>query len=86
MNHPLNQQIAALEAPFVEGGGYSEQLAAKRLEHRSNQADLPDRPDFPPCPDCGKPVVMRLAKTGANAGREFLESSGYPGSKGACEL
>jgi hypothetical protein len=28
VNYLLDQQIAALEAQFVEGGGYSEQLAA----------------------------------------------------------
>lgn len=38
-NYLLDQQIDALEKQFVEEGGYSEQLAAKRLQHRSDQSD-----------------------------------------------
>ncbi len=34
-NFLLDRQIAALEAAFIEGGGYSEQLATERLRHRS---------------------------------------------------
>ena len=36
-NYLLDRQIGALEKQFVTEGGYSEQLAAKRLQHRSNQ-------------------------------------------------
>ena len=82
-NYLLDQQIAALEKQFVEEGGYSEQLAAKRLQHRSDQSD---RPDFPPCPQCGKPLVLRTAKAGSNAGKQFLGCSAYPDCKGAKKL
>ena len=64
-NYLLDHQIAALEKQFVEEGGYSEQLASKRLKHRSDRSD---QTDFPPCPQCGKPMVLRMAKTGKNAG------------------
>lgn len=30
------------------------------------------------CPRCGKPLVARVAKKGANAGNEFYGCSGYP--------
>jgi len=82
-NYLLDQQIAALEKQFVEEGGYSEQLASKRLKHRS---DKTDQTDFPPCPQCGKPMVLRMAKTGQNAGKQFLGCSGYPDCKGVKNL
>jgi len=82
-NYLLDRQIAALERQFIEEGGYSEQLAARRLKHRSGE---PDRSDFPPCPQCGKPMVLRTAKTGQNAGKQFLGCSGYPECKGAKNL
>ncbi len=85
-NYLLDQQIAALENQFVEEGGYSEQLAAKRLQHRSAQADKTDQADFPPCPQCGKLMVLRTAKTGQNAGKQFLGCSGYPDCKGVKNL
>ena len=82
-NYLLDQQIAALEKQFVEEGGYSEQLAAKLLQHRSDQTD---QTDFPPCPQCGKPMVLRTAKTGQSAGKQFLGCSGYPDCKGVKDL
>ena len=85
-NYLLDQQIAALEKQFVEEGGYSEQLAAKRLKHRSDRSDQTDGSSFPPCPQCGKPMVLRTAKTGQNAGKQFLGCSGYPDCKGAKNL
>jgi four helix bundle suffix protein len=87
-NFLLDQQIAALEKAFVEGGGYSEQLAAARLAHRSRKAPSapPDPSDhIPPCPKCGKPMVLRTAKTGRNAGKQFWGCSGYPDCKGVVE-
>lgn len=88
-NYLLDQQLAALEKQFIEEGGYSEQLAAKRLKHRSDQSDRSnqaDNSDFPPCPQCGKPMVLRTAKTGQNAGKQFLGCSGYPDCKGVKDL
>jgi four helix bundle suffix protein len=87
-NFLLDQQIAVLEKAFVEGGGYSEQLAAARLAHRSrkdpsDQTDPSDR--IPVCPQCGKPMVLRTAQKGKNAGRQFWGCSGYPDCKGVVE-
>lgn len=86
-NFLLDQQIAAVEEPFVEGGGTSEQLAARRWVERerrkADQADPPDPTDrIPACPQCGKPMVLRTAKTGRNAGQPFWGCSGYPQCKG----
>jgi four helix bundle suffix protein len=91
-NYLLDQQIAALERQFVEGGGYSEQLAAARLAERSrkkkiDQEDSTDPTDqIPPCPQCGKPMVLRTAKTGKNLGKQFWGCSDYPDCKGVLKL
>lgn len=94
-NYLLDQQIAALERQFVEGGGYSEQLAAARLAERSRKkkTDPSDRSDqsdptdqIPSCPQCGKPMVLRTAKTGKNLGKQFWGCSDYPDCKGVLKL
>ena len=36
-NYLLDRQIQGLERQFVEGGGYSERLAAARLENRRQE-------------------------------------------------
>ncbi len=36
-NYLLDRQIAGLEREFVEGGGYTERLAAARLEKRRQE-------------------------------------------------
>lgn len=83
-NYLLDQQIAALEQQFVEGGGYSEQLATARLTERSRRKN-PAAP-IPDCPQCGKPMVLRTARSGKNAGSQFWGCSGYPECQGALPL
>ena len=100
-NYLLDQQIEALERQFVAEGGYSERLAVARLAERSRRtqgdppdpsdpSDPPDPPDLsdriPPCPQCGKPMVLRTAKSGRHAGRQFWGCSAYPDCKGVVEL
>jgi len=82
-NFLLDQQIAALEKQFIEEGGYSEQLAAARLAFRGKK-DPTDR--IPSCPKCGKLTVLRTARSGRNAGRQFWGCSDYPNCRGAVEL
>jgi four helix bundle suffix protein len=90
-NFLLDRQIAALERNFVEKGGYSEQLATARLAFRgkkkrdlTNPSDLTDQ--IPNCPRCGEAMVLREAKTGKNAGRQFWGCSEYPNCKGTVAL
>ncbi|MBM3881211.1 MAG: four helix bundle protein [Verrucomicrobia bacterium] len=91
-NYLLDQQITALERAFIEEGGYSEQLATARLEQRTrrDQSNPPDRSDhsgpIPRCPQCGKPMALRTAKTGKNAGRQFWGCTGYPECKGTAKV
>ena len=83
-NYLLDQQIAGLEREFISEGGYTEQLAAARLEERrrqsggraqSDQRDPTDRTDPvkqpPACPECGKDMVLRTARQGKLSGSRF---------------
>lgn len=94
-NYLLDQQIRALERSFIADGGYSEQLAAARLAERRRQ-DRPGpaaaapgpasrtpaaTPVAPTCRLCGKPMVLRTARRGPQAGRSFWGCSGYPQCK-----
>ncbi|MBN2703173.1 MAG: four helix bundle protein [Pontiellaceae bacterium] len=83
-NYLLDQQIVALETQFVEEGGYSELLAKARLQKRKqNQADPSNPPDqIPACPQCGKPMALRTAKSGKNEGKQFWGCTAYPDCKG----
>jgi four helix bundle suffix protein len=98
-NYLLDRQIQGLEQQFVEGGGYSERLAAARLEKRrgiSHQTDLSDPTDrtekaktnqaAPCCTVCGKPMVLRTARKGVKAGSQFWGCSGYPACRATLEL
>ena len=89
-NYLLDQQIAALEKAFIADGGYSEQLAAARLAERQRKKDQPDPsnpPDrIPACPKCGKPMVLRTAKSGKNVGQQFWGCSAYPDCKGVVKV
>jgi restriction system protein len=86
-NYLLDHQIRSLERQFVEGGGYTEQLFRARVEARWRQdrTDQSDRSD-PPCPKCGRPMVVRIARTGARAGSRFWGCTGYPDCKGTRPL
>lgn len=92
-NYLLDQQITALENQFVTEGGYSERLAAARLAERAKPKELTDPTNLtdqtdliPPCPQCGKPMALRTARQGKNAGQQFWGCTGYPDCKGTAEV
>jgi restriction system protein len=87
-NYLLDHQIAALEAAFIEGGGYSEQLATERLRRRKDQTDRADPTDLKPpeCPKCGALMVLRTAKGGKTPGSQFWGCTHYPECKGTLEI
>jgi four helix bundle suffix protein len=94
-NYLLDKQVEALEAQFIEEGGYSEQLAVARLternrrknDHRSDQSDPSDPSDqIPSCPKCGKPMALRTAQKGKKTGKQFWGCSGYPECKGLVDI
>lgn len=83
-NFLLDRLITSLEQGIIQGGGYREQLTAARLAARDNQQGLPVVPstESPACPKCGKPMRLRTAKQGSNAGNQFWGCSGYPECRG----
>ena len=87
-NYLLDQQLRALERDFIDGGGYSERLAAARLEKRlANRTDrMGKMPNAPACPACGKPMVLRTARKGKNSGSQFWGCSGYPACQATVAL
>jgi restriction system protein len=98
-NYLLDRQIAALEKQFIHEGGYSERLAAARLEarrRRGSESGRTDRSDqtnrkegtaeAPNCPLCGKPMALRTARKGPRTGSQFWGCTGYPGCKGTLAL
>jgi four helix bundle suffix protein len=90
-NFLLDRQIAALEAAFVEDGGYSEQLATERLRHRKDQSDRSDPTNPtdlqpPNCPACGSLMALRTAKSGKPPGSQFWGCTKYPDCKGTAKI
>ncbi len=84
-NYLLDRQIAALEAAFITGGGYSEQLATERLKQRKRDpSDRSDQTDLKPpgCPICGGLMALRTAKAGKTPGSQFWGCTKYPECKG----
>ncbi len=86
----LRRQIQRLERDFLGEGGFTERLYRKRSEFRrgvkeSDESDRSDRSESTPrpeCPRCGKPMVRRTARVGANAGQSFWGCSAYPDCTG----
>jgi len=92
-NYLLDRQIAGLEKQFIQEGGYTERLAAARIEERgrqrrSGQAGSTDRAemDGPVCPKCSGPMALRTARKGVNAGSQFWGCCGYPKCNGIRSL
>lgn len=87
-NYLLDRQISTLERDFVRGGGYSEQLAAARISERETQQrrSATSSSDVPSCDKCGKPMILRTARKGRNAGSKFWGCTGYPECKGTQAL
>ena len=74
--HMLNHQMETQGHAFKEEGGFREKLTTLRVEKRARQQAAPE------CPECGKPMTRRKAKTGPKTGTEFWGCSAYPECKG----
>jgi restriction system protein len=79
-NYLLDRQVAGLERQFIHEGGYSERLAAARIETRRHQPS--GQQETPACPLCGKVMILRTAKKGKKAGSSFWGCCGFPECKG----
>jgi four helix bundle suffix protein len=73
-------QLQAQVDNFEQDGGFREKLTQIRVEARAKIANAPL------CPNCSKPMTIRKATTGRNAGKEFWGCTGYPECKGVREV
>jgi restriction system protein len=92
-NYLLDRQIAGLERQFIHEGGYTERLAAARIEERARQrrtgqADSTNQADLktPVCPKCEELMALRTARKGKNAGLQFWGCCGYPKCTGTRQV
>jgi len=69
----LGRQLESQGRAFLQRGGFTEGLHASRTQARKTQAQA-----SPPCPNCGQPMVRRLANAGAQAGQPFWGCPAYP--------
>lgn len=76
----LNHQMETQGKTFEKEGGFREKLTGMRVEARAQQEGAPT------CPECGKLMTRRKAKSGKNAGKEFWGCTGYPECKGVREM
>jgi four helix bundle suffix protein len=74
----LSGQVRHLGEAFQQQGGFRERMYQCRAEAR----DAVATPNAPQCPECGKPMRLRKAKTGEHAGEPFWGCLGYPECKG----
>jgi restriction system protein len=79
---------------LIDGAGLDRLLAPARSSAAASRATAAPAPslqpvpsDAPPsCPRCGRAMVERTARRGANAGQRFWGCSAYPGCKGVVEI
>lgn len=79
MNRMLQGQLERRHEDFTQDGGFSENMTADRLEARRAQSSATGAPK---CPKCGKTMLRRMQKKGAQQGREFWGCSDYPRCNG----
>jgi restriction system protein len=72
----LKRQLTSQGKQFLKGGGFTEKLYGARK--RTLKSDDKD----PVCPECGKDMRKRKARTGPGAGKEFWGCKGYPACRG----
>lgn len=75
----LGGQLQHQADAFRDEGGFRERLHQCRTEARNAPAVATASPT---CPDCGKPMHLRTAKDGKNAGQQFWGCTTYPACKG----
>lgn len=79
INMLIRQKESQGEA-FAQEGGFREKLSVVRVEARAQAEGAPT------CPECGKPMKRRTARSGPNAGHAFWGCTGYPECKAVREI
>lgn len=77
MLYPMTQVDASVKEAHIEAikNNHSAVETAPAMEESTT---APDEKESMICPKCGRALVARMAKKGANAGNEFYGCSGYP--------
>jgi restriction system protein len=73
-------------ARLIEGLQSGATTPAKTASAMQPTQSRPGERASPACPKCGGEMVRRLAKRGANAGREFWGCLRYPKCSGTCDI
>jgi predicted RNA-binding Zn-ribbon protein involved in translation (DUF1610 family)/very-short-patch-repair endonuclease len=73
-------EIEAQIAPFLGKQTLSTPAPARDPEPRAQVASAVS--ESPRCPKCGSDMILRTAKSGANAGNKFWGCSKYPNCRG----
>jgi len=73
----LKRQLQSQGREFLAHGGFTEKLYGARKRSLKDENEK-----APVCPQCGKDMVKRIARSGNKAGQAFWGCSGYPGCKG----
>lgn len=75
----LQRLISSQLSNFKADGGFTENLTQERLATLQEQRATEGAPL---CPQCGKPMIRRMAKKGINSGHEFWSCTDYPNCRG----
>lgn len=80
----VSQSQVAVPAPEVVAQPVTTQVPKARPKVKAQPAPplTPAAPAAPACPHCKQTMVMKVARTGANAGGNFWGCSGYPKCRG----
>jgi restriction system protein len=76
----LNHQLETQGETFKDEGGFREKLTSLRVEARARQESAPV------CPECGRAMTRRTARSGKNEGKAFWGCTGFPDCKGVRAL
>lgn len=76
----LRRQLERQRRDFDQKGGFTEQLFNQRRNVRDRSVD--PAMAAPPCPKCGREMLLRTARQGANAGKPFWGCAAYPDCRG----
>lgn len=71
-----------IELELIDGAKLERLLSKVTSNISKTERIEPNVTESPSCPKCGGEMVRRIAKKGANAGKEFWGCTGFPSCKG----
>ena len=70
----LEKKSACLKKMIMDSEETKQEIESKKVETSVSENFEPDKV----CPRCGKKLILRTAKKGVNAGKQFWGCSGFP--------